>query len=392
MFSASTILKVYFAPKDAYSYQQFKHWHVKTKRRWKTADVMGADEVKVLENNRRHKIKYNRPLSVFGWFYNRIVGKKSKKTKKNERFYYDVVGDIYYDYYFKFTSFIFDWWGVGGINPYQIKEKKNKYSIPNTPMLDVSIHLDSNSMMEKLYMKGMTYEEAVSSTFKGRQRSSVLINELTKFNISQGMDDQAAYEDAMRLVEIYSRNIALAGNSVTSNEYNFITNYYNKHIDKKIREMLPINLNFWFLKEFLTHHPNIGIYVLGPYNLLYKIQGIVSKRDKNTIIKLAKFVKTIKYDYQFVYSLAHSTMISHHKKGYIPCCKIPKKGDYVQNMMYGNIKAFAEHRYRTETFYDLILDGHPINGRLPWIDAHHMCWTSPNYSNPKNLEGLDIIC
>ena len=54
MYSANTLLTIMVAPKDAYAYTQFKAWHTKTKRRWKSAEVMGADEAKVLENNRRH--------------------------------------------------------------------------------------------------------------------------------------------------------------------------------------------------------------------------------------------------------------------------------------------------------------------------------------------------
>ena len=66
MFSASTLLTVYIAPKDEYTYTNFRYWHSKTKRRWRQADCMGADEIKVLENNRRHMSEYKRKLKIFG--------------------------------------------------------------------------------------------------------------------------------------------------------------------------------------------------------------------------------------------------------------------------------------------------------------------------------------
>lgn len=394
MYSANTILRCLLAPKDAYSFEYFKNWYTKTKRKWKSGDVFGADEAKVLENNRRHKIQYNRTLDVLGWKSIRAVKSTSKKTKKTEQFYQDVVGDMYYNYYHKFNSYVLDWWGTGGSGgAHKIKAKRNGKSVPNTPMLNVSFHMNANSLMEKLYINGMSYEEAVSTTFRGRQVSIVLIKDLTRFNISQGMDDVSAYHEALRLVEIYMRNMALTNNALTDNEYNFVLNYYNKHIDKKIREMLPIQLNFWFLKELLTYHPNIGVYVLGPYNLLYRVQGLVSRRSKNILIRLETFKpNSSRYKIQFVYSVSKDTLVNEINKGYIPASKLKREGSNIHNMMYGRKKIIVDHRYRTDTFYDLILEGHMINGRIPWIDAHHTCWVAPNYSNPKNLKGLDIIC
>ena len=69
MYSGNTILTVYIAPKDAYTFKEFRAWHKITKRRWRQADVNGADEVKVMENNRRHNAKYTRPLKIFGWLW-----------------------------------------------------------------------------------------------------------------------------------------------------------------------------------------------------------------------------------------------------------------------------------------------------------------------------------
>ena len=82
MYSANTLLTIMVAPKDAYAYTQFKAWHTKTKRRWKSAEVMGADEAKVLENNRRHMTKYNRKLSIFGWHQESNVFKDGRQYIK----------------------------------------------------------------------------------------------------------------------------------------------------------------------------------------------------------------------------------------------------------------------------------------------------------------------
>jgi hypothetical protein len=94
------------APKDAYAYTQFKAWHTKTKRRWKSAEVMGADEAKVLENNRRHMTKYNRKLSIFGWHQESNVFKDGRQYIKVDATYQDIVGDPWFDYFKKFTGYI----------------------------------------------------------------------------------------------------------------------------------------------------------------------------------------------------------------------------------------------------------------------------------------------
>jgi len=392
MFSASTILMCFMAPKDMYTYENFRNWHERTKRRWRAADILGADEMRVLENNRRHNKKYTRKLGVLGWNQETPVNADGRQYKKSESQYADVIGDPYYDYFYKFSSYTLDWWGVGSKFTKASKKKRNSSSIPNTPMLDVSINFDSNSIMEKIYLKGMTYDEAISTTFKCRHHLSDLILELTTFNKKEGMSDEKAYNEALKTVEIVYRNIALSNNSPTINEYNFLINYYNKFIDTKIREMMKIKINFWFLKEVMSYNPNMSLYVLGPYNLLYRIQGLVSKRDQNVLIQMDSSVNSKKSKYEFIYSVARDTLVNEADKGFIPATKLTRSKSTIQNSMWGRKKIIVEHRYRTETFFDLILDGHIINGKLPWYDAFHNCWLSKDYSNLKNLNGLDIIC
>lgn len=392
MYSANTLLTIMVAPKDAYAYTQFKAWHTKTKRRWKSAEVMGADEAKVLENNRRHMTKYKRKLGIFGWHQESNVFKDGRQYIKVNTTYQDIVGDPWFDYFKKFTGYILDWWGVGGKFTKKSKKERNIKSVPNTPMLDVSIHLDANSMMEKMYLSGYTYDEAIATTFKGKHHSSELIVELTNFNKSQGLNDDEAYHEAMRMLEIVHRNIALDKNSPAANEYNFMINYYNKFIDKKKREMMKLQMNFWFLKEAMTYNPNMSFYVLGPYNVLNRIHGIVSKRDQNVILQMEQFGHSSKYKYEFVYSVARDTLVNEADKGYIPAKKLTTQKSKIMNMMWGRKKLTVDHRYITEVFYDLILEGPSTNGRIPWFDAMHNCWLAPDYSNPKNLRGLDIIC
>jgi hypothetical protein len=392
MFGANTLLTVYMAPKDAYTYHNFRQWHARTKRRWRQADVMGADEVKVMENNRRQFTRYKRKLKIFGWTPDTNVYKNGRTYQKVETVYQDIVGDPYFDYFKKFFGYILDWWGVGGKFTKKAKKARNVKSVPNTPMLDVSIGFDSNSIMEKMYLHGMDYEEAIATTFKGRSHSTELITELTEFNKTKGMDDDSAYKEAMRMVEIVQRNVALDKNSPTTNEYNFMMNYYNKFIDKKMREMMKIQINFWFLKEVITHNPNLSLYVLGPYNVLYRIHGIVSKKGQNVIVQMEHFVNSTKYDYEYTYSLDRDTMVDEADKGYIPARKLLTEKSKILNAMHGRKKLKVHHRYRSETFYDIMLEGHCVNGVFPWFDAMHNCWASPDYSNPKNLRGLDIIC
>ena len=328
------------APKDAYAYTQFKAWHTKTKRRWKSAEVMGADEAKVLENNRRHMTKYKRKLGIFGWHQESNVFKDGRQYIKVNTTYQDIIGDPWFDYFKKFTGYILDWWGVGGKFTKKSKKERNIKSVPNTPMLDVSIHLDANSMMEKMYLSGYTYDEAIATTFKGKHHSSELIVELTNFNKSQGLNDDEAYHEAMRMLEIVHRNIALDKNSPAANEYNFMINYYNKFIDKKKREMMKLQMNFWFLKEAMTYNPNMSFYVLGPYNVLNRIHGIVSKRDQNVILQMEQFGHSSKYKYEFVYSVARDTLVNEADKGYIPAKKLTTQKSKIMNMMWGIVFAW----------------------------------------------------
>ncbi len=392
MFGANTLLTVYMAPKDAYSFKLFREWHAKTKRRWKQADVMGADEVKVLENNRRQFVQYKRNLKIMGWASDTKVYSKGRVYEKGETHYQDMIGDPNYDYFIKFKNHILDWWGVGGRFTQKTKKERNLKAVPNSPMLDVSFHLDSNSMMEKMYLHGDTYDEANETTFRGKALSSALITELTDFNKTQGMNDIEAYQEALRMLEIVHRNIALDKNSPTANEYNFMINYYNKFIDKKIREMMKFQINFWFLKEFMQYNPNVSLFVLGPYNMLHRIQGLVGKRDQNVILQMDQIVKSKKYKYEYIYSVAKDTLVNEATQGWIPAKKLTIETSKIINTMHGRKKLTVDHRYRTEYFYDLILEGCITNKRIPWFDAMHNCWLSPDYSLPRNLRGLEIIC
>lgn len=395
MFSGSTLLTVYIAPKDAYTYSNFREWHTRTKRRWRQADVNGADEVKIIENNRRQATKYKRKLKIFGWNQDTTVFSDGRQYEKVESTYQDIVGNPNYEYFKKFGSYILDWWGIGGKfarTSKAAKKMRNYKSVPNTPMLDVSINFDSNSMMEKMYLQGMDYDEAVSSTFKGRSQSSELIIELTNFNKSEGMDDTLAYQEALRMVEIVHRNTALNNNSPTTNEYNFMINYYNRFVNKKIREMMKIQINFWFLKEVMLYNPNMSLYVLGPYNMLQRIQGVVSKRDQNVIIQMEQVINSKKYDYEYTYSVSRDTLINEADKGYIAARKLTRNKSKILNAMWGRKKLNVDHRYRTEVFYDMILEGYKVNNMIPWFDAMHNCWVTPDYSKISNLKGLDIIC
>ena len=184
MHSASTLLTIYLAPKDSFTYENFRYWHARTKRRWRSADILGVDEMKVIENNRRHHTKYKKSLKIFGWINDSTIFKNRKrKYGKFESAHVDIIGDPYYNYFKKFGSYCLDWWGVGShFSKKESKAKRNTKSIPNSPMLDVSIGFDSNSMMEKMYLHGMNYDEAISTTFKGKHQCADLINELTLFN------------------------------------------------------------------------------------------------------------------------------------------------------------------------------------------------------------------
>lgn len=385
MFSPNTILTVYVAPGDEYSFTNFRDWHKDIKRRWKTASVDGAEEIKVMENNRRHVAKYTRPLKIFGWLSDNV------KYEKQESFYQDIVGDVYFDYFKKFTGYVLDWWGIGGKFTKKSKSERNIKSVPNTPMLDVSIHFDTNSAMEKMYMGGMGYDEAVGKTFKGRAQSADLIRSLTEFYLEEeNLDEEKAKQEAIRMAEIVQRNLALNKNSPTSNEYSFMINYYNKFIDKKIREMMKVNMNFWFLKEAMTANPNLSFFVIGPFNRLMRIQGIVGKRGENIIMSMEQPANSSKYKYEFTYSVDKDTLVFINQKGFIPAKKLTTNKSKIKNLMWGNKPLLVDHRYNSEYFYDLVLEGPDKNNS--WFDAHHNVWVGKDYMDSDNLKGLDIIC
>ncbi len=338
-----------------------------------------------MENNRRHFIKYQRPLSIFGWFTT------NTSYEKKEKIYQDVIGEPYFDYHKKFVGHMLDWWGVGGKFTKKRKRERNVTSVPNTPMFNVSINFDKNSFMEKLYVDGKTYDEAVGSTFKGKAQLADIIKSLSEFNREhEKMDDDAAYSEALRVAEIVSRNMALNKNSPVSNEYNFMTNYYNKFIDPTIRTMMKVDINMHFLKEAMKNNPNLSFYVMGPYDRMMRIQGMVSSREENIVVSMETHLNTEKYTYEYTYSIGSHTMVNHSELGFIEARKLPTKTTKIKNLMYGNRPCRVDRRYNSELMFDMILEG-PDKVNV-WIDSFHNTFVSPDYSNPENLIGKDIVC
>jgi len=385
MYSPNTIVTVYMAPKDTYSYRNLREFHKRTKRRFRQADVLGADEVKVIENNRRHFINYKRPLAIFGWF------SSNKFYEKKETYYQNVVGDPYYHYHTKFSSFILDWWGVGGRFTKKSKKQRNVTSVPNSPMFNPSIHFDKKSFMEKLYIDNMDYDDAVGTTFKGKATFSDLITSLTEYNIAhEHMDEETATKEALRISEIVQRNISLDKNSPVKNEYNFMVNYYNRFIDPTIRTMMKFDINLHFLKEAMKNNPNLALYVMGPYNNLMRIHGMVSSREKNIVISVESPIDSEKYKYDYTYSVGENTLINHSTEGFIKAKDLPLKTTKIKNLMYGNRPCKVDHRYENELMYDLILEG--TNNINLWVDHLHNTFISPDYSKSKNLLEKYIIC
>lgn len=386
MYSGNTILTIYLAPRDSYSYTNFKFWHRDIKRRWRSVQVEGAEEIRILENNRRHKTQYTRPLNIFGWLSDNV------KYGKQETYYQDIVGDVYHDYFKKFVGYILDWWGVGGNFTKKSKKERNIKSVPNTQMMNVSIHFDKNSFMEKIYIQGMDYDEAIGKTFKGRAQSAELLKELTEFNIEhEGMTPEHANEEAIRVTEMIQRNLALSRNNPTDNDYAFMVNYFNKFIDKKLREMMKVNMNIWFLKELMRSNPNISFYVLGPYNRLMRIHGIVGQRGDNVIVAMEQVVNSKKYKYEYVYSVDKNTKFFVNEKGFVAAKDLTMQKSKLKNMLWGNRPTKVDHRYNSEFFYDLVLDGQHVGGFYSWFDAFHNVFLSPDYSNLNTLIGKDII-
>jgi len=386
MYGANTIVRVYIGPNDKYTYEHLRKFYHLAKRRWKVADVWGADEVMILENNRRHANKYQRSLSILGWITS------NKKYLKIEKYYQGLVGDPYYEYFAKFSKYVLTWWGLGSkFVKKSSKKDRNIKSIPNTPMFDPSIHFDKNSIMEKIYMQGMSYDDAMKSTFKGKAQLVDIINGLTDYNKKNGMSDEEAYADALRVSEIVSRNLALDKNAPMDNQYSFLINYYNKFIDATRRIMMPLDMNLFFIKEALKYNPNLSLYVLSPDNNMHRIQGVVGERCENIMIAVSAFKDTKKYDYEFVYSYGSHTLFNHAENGFVEAKDLKKLTTKTNNLMYGSKKCKVEHRYDSEYMYDLILEGTPAGNYFPWVDALHNVQLSPDYSKKINLDGKDII-
>lgn len=392
MHSASTNLTVYMAPKDAYSYEQFKRWHAITKRKWSKADVIGCLEIKVLENNKLLATK-QKASSIVGYD---TTGTTLKKSLIKLKYHQDIVGDSYYDYYLKFSTYSLGWWGL----PLKSHERtavaankaRNIQSIPNPLMLDVSVNLQNNSMMRKLYLEGMTYDEAVGTTSKSRSSSAANITKaLTEFNINTGYDTDAAKKEALRSTEIVVRNMALITNPPQNNPYRFLCNYYNRYIDPKMREMMKIDLNFWFLKEAMTYNPNLSFYVMCPGNKLSRIYGVVGKRDHNVVIKMESIKVKMPLYSECAYSVSKDTAINIREKQFVPLDEIAQKKTVINNLRWGPKPIEIDRRHKTETFFDLVLSDQLYKGNNVWIDRFHNCWTSPDYSKAENIRGLDII-
>lgn len=394
MFSGSTILTVYLAPRDAYTFKNFKKWHYITKKKWQSCLISGADEVRVLENNKRNHIFYKRKLNVLGWRQDTKVYQNKRQYQKTESAYSDILGDVHYDYIRYNAMNKIDWWGLNGKYNRTIAEAKKKVnirSVPETHMLNTSSHLNSNSAMEKMYLGEMSYEDAVSTTFKGKRTITAdLMSELVETYMSDGLDEFEARKEAMKISEIVQRNRSLKNNSPGKNTYGFLLNYHNRFIDPQKREMLKFNINFWFLKELISHYPNLGLYVMGLNNNFHRIQGLVGKRDQNVILKMRSRSKNKQFE--FVYSVSRDTLVNETSKGYIPATNLKMKTSSIINLLNGSISVDVEHRYRTEQFFGLILDGKSDSNYYSWIDAHHYCWIEPDYFSGGNLEGLEIIC
>ncbi len=372
MFGANTILTVHLAPKDTYAYNLLRKFHTVTKRRWKSADILGADEVKVLGCNKRNQSNH-RSFKINGW----------ENDRKSESLYQDVVGDPYYSYYKDFTSGKIEWWGEGSSNELKKKVKeRNEVSVPNSPMFDVSIEFDKNSVMEKIYMKNKDYDTARSTTYRGKQGLSIMSLQLKESNMKDGMTEEEAIIEANRKVDIYTRNLALGKNPQSKNEYRFMVNYYNKHVHENRREMFKFNVNIWFLKEIMRHNLNISMFVSTPTNDLVKIQGLVGKRCKNTIMVMNSPAYTYSFDFEHKIKLK--------EKGFKPLNKIRLADIKLDNPMYGGKVGTIRKRLTSEYLYDLILLD--TNKHSEWVDKFHNVFQSVDYSNPTNLNGKDIIC
>jgi len=384
------------APRDAYSFTNFKWFHKFTKRRWRECQFLGGQEIRVMDNNRKHVAGYMRKMPVRGWNHGTPTQTQSEhnRTWKTERYYSDYVGDPYFDYYDFLKDGRIDWWGAAGriAGTGRVNKTQSTY-IPNTPAFDPSINLESGSFMEKIYLDNLDFEQALASTTKKISNSDIhIMTAITDGLIAEGMSEEEARTKAEKAFIVYLRNRAMVDNQILDNDYNFTANYYNKYIDKKIREMMPIKLNFWFLKEALASNPNLSFYVIGPYNLLSRIQGIVSKRDQNVIIKMTPINRTKNRTFDFVYSVSKDTLVNEAREGFVYAKDLTPNNSFISNGLKGSRHIQVERRLNSEIFFDLILEGKTFKGYLPWFDAKHNCWLTPDYSNPKNLKDVDIVC
>jgi hypothetical protein len=109
-------------------------------------------------------------------------------------------------------------------------------------------------------------------------------------------------------------------------------------------------------------------------------------------MQMDQIINSAKYQYEIVYSISRDTLVNEADKGFIPAKKLTTKKSKIANLMWGRKALNVEHRYKTEMMYDLVLEGLMVNNVMPWYDAYHNCWIGKDYSNLKNLRGLDIIC
>lgn len=370
MYGPNTLLTVYIAPDDKYSYELIRSFHRIIKRKWKTADVLGAEEVKVLLNNRMFVDNYKK-MKVHDWAW------MERKTIVD---YYDIIGNPYYDYNKSFHSGKLEWWGTGKNKD---KPPRNKISVPNTPMFDVSIEFDKKSLTEKMYLHGQTYEEARASTFRGKQGITDMILQIKKGLLeNKKMTEDEALMEANRLVEIYVRNIALKKNPQDKNEYKFMVNYYNKHIHETRRKMMKFDVNIWMLKELMRHNPNVALYMLTPTNNMIRIQGLVGKRCKNALLTITNPT--------YVYSMAATTEIKLVDKGWREVSSVRYKDVKIENPMYGAKAGVVSKRNMSEYLYDIIFEEASTNPE--WVDKFHNVFKVVDYSLSSNLNGKDIVC
>lgn len=370
MYGANTILTVYMAAEDKYSYELIRSFHNIIKRKWKTADVLGVEEKRVLLNNRMFVGNYKKMI-VHDWAW---MGRKTIVD------YYDILGNPYYDYFRLFNSSKLDWWGTG---KKKNRPPRNKISVPNTPMFDVSFEFEKNSLTEKMYLREESYDTARSSTFRGKQGITDMIIQIKKGLLGNDkMSEDEAFLEANRLIEVYVRNLALKKNPQDKNEYKFMVNYYNKHIHETRRKMMKFDINIWMLKELMSYNPNVSLFVLTPTNNMMRIQGLVGKRCKNTLMTIE--------NPKYVYSMARTAKVKMVDKGWREVSSQRYKDIKIENPMYGAKAAVVSKRNMSEYLYDIIFEEASTNKE--WVDKFHNIFQVVDYSLFTNLNGKDIVC